>query len=205
MPYTTIVPSTAITSAWANSNVRDQVISYFADAAARNLAISAPTEGIMTYQADSNSFTVYSGSAWSTVGPVHGAWNTYTPTLTQSVAVTKTVSYASWTRNGRTISVNVLLTVTSTGTAANPILIGLPVSAAGSANVPIGTGSVYDSSTTIMYPGIAVWQSATTCGIFGAATGGGLLGQIGMSAALTNTPTADLVMLSLTYEAASDA
>lgn len=49
MPYTTVVPGTAITASWANANVRDQVITPFASESARDSAITSPIEGMSTY------------------------------------------------------------------------------------------------------------------------------------------------------------
>ena len=51
MPYTTSVAGTVITAAWANANVRDQAVTPFASAAARNSAISSPVVGMVEYLA----------------------------------------------------------------------------------------------------------------------------------------------------------
>jgi len=56
MPWTTNVAATTITAAWANTNVRDQVISLFATTVARDAAIVTPTEGLFAYTTDTNSF-----------------------------------------------------------------------------------------------------------------------------------------------------
>lgn len=45
MAYTTIVTGTAITSSWANADVRDQVVVPFASSAARSSAITSPVTG----------------------------------------------------------------------------------------------------------------------------------------------------------------
>jgi len=201
--YHDFVAAEVLTAANLEDYCQNQAVMRFATSTTRDSALaSVKTEGMVAYLEDVNTLTIYTGSTWSTVGPVLGAWMTYTPTLTQSGAVTKTVTSASYMRIGRTVVCNVLLTVTGAGTAANPILIGLPINAAGPSNAPMGSGAVYDVSATTMYPGISVFQSATTCGIFGAATGGGLLGQHGFTLALA---AGDLIMLAITYEAAADA
>jgi hypothetical protein len=64
MPYTTVVPGTAITASWANANIRDQVITPFATATARDAAITSPVEGMVEYLADDDSICYYDGSAW---------------------------------------------------------------------------------------------------------------------------------------------
>ena len=47
MPYNTPVSGTAITVAFHNTNVRDQAVSQFASAAARDAAITAPVAGMV--------------------------------------------------------------------------------------------------------------------------------------------------------------
>lgn len=69
MPYTTNVPSTTITAAWGNSNVRDQVVTAFASAAARTSAVTSPVEGMVSYLADSKRVEMYNGTAWVRVAP----------------------------------------------------------------------------------------------------------------------------------------
>lgn len=66
MPWTTLVPSTPITSAWANANVRDQVVSVFASAAARGAAMPSPAAGALTYLQDSRRVEQYTtaGTGW---------------------------------------------------------------------------------------------------------------------------------------------
>lgn len=66
MPYTTNVPSTTITAAWGNANVRDQVATPFANAAARDSAITSPVDGMICYLIDVDRYERYKASA--------GAW-----------------------------------------------------------------------------------------------------------------------------------
>jgi hypothetical protein len=65
--YTTVVPGTAITASWANANVRDQVVTPFATALARDSAITAPVEGMICYLADVDQFWYYNGSLWAPI------------------------------------------------------------------------------------------------------------------------------------------
>jgi hypothetical protein len=67
VPYTTNVAGTTITAAWGNSNVRDQVVTPFATAAARTSAIASPVQGMLSYRNDLGSgggFEGYNGTAW---------------------------------------------------------------------------------------------------------------------------------------------
>jgi len=64
MPRTTLVAGTTITAAWANTNVRDQVVTPFASAAARDSAIVSPIEGQYAHLNDTNYLTHYNGTVW---------------------------------------------------------------------------------------------------------------------------------------------
>ncbi len=134
--------------------------------------------------------------------PMNG-YESFTPTLVQSGAVTKTVNNARFLRIGRMIHVMVELTVTGTGTAANAVRVGLPVSAAagGVGSFDIGVGHIYDTSVPTLFTGnvnlatadaVQFWPSAD-----GAATA---LGVRAFTAALAS---GDLVRYSALYEAAT--
>lgn len=130
------------------------------------------------------------------------AWTPYTPTLTQSGAVTKTVTYAKYQRVGRLIHFAVNLSITGTGTASNVVLVGLPVAAsAGFDGCQLGPGLIYDSSASTVYNGNAAVVGTTTAHIWPAADGAvTALGGRAFTAALAS---GDLIRMSGTYEAAS--
>ncbi len=182
-----------------------QGIMRFADASARNTALSGVlTEGLWAYLIDTTSLTVYTGSAWSTVGPVHGAWTTYAPTLTQSGSVTHTATYAKYMRVGRTIIGQAYLAVTGSGTGGNAVTISLPVTAgAPTSGIAVGSGVITDSSAGLYYNGTAFLASSTTVAIYHGAGGvASALGVNGFSAALAS---GDVVSVAFTYEASADA
>ena len=130
-----------------------------------------------------------------------GAWTAYTPTLTQSGAVTKTVTSARYMKVGRMVTAVVYLTCTGSGTASNPVLIGLPVAAA-AINLRVGVGQIVDASAGfVAYNGIAEILTTTTVRLWPASTDSGdVLGNVVFTAALANN---DQVHISVTYEAAS--
>lgn len=129
------------------------------------------------------------------------AWTSYTPTLTQSATITKTVNSAKYTKVGRIVTVKVNLTCTSSGTALNPVIIGLPVAAAASDNGPIGQGLIYDASAVDDVAGLVILQSTTTVQLVSCRSAGNILGLGGgFNAALVNT---DQVRFSAVYEAAT--
>jgi hypothetical protein len=79
------VPGATVLSAWGNK-VRDRVINPFANAAARNSAITSPVEGMVAYLADVDRLCFYTGSVWAWVpGQVLARGNrATTSTLTTS-------------------------------------------------------------------------------------------------------------------------
>lgn len=90
------------------------------------------------------------------------AWTGFTPTLTQPGAITKTVNYAKYQRVGRLIVAQYSLSVTAAGTAANPVLIGLPVACAHAVAIAIGSVMIYDASAPFRYNGTAELVTAST-------------------------------------------
>lgn len=116
------------------------------------------------------------------------AGTNFTPTLTQSGAVTKTVTRAKYFRFGNWVIALYHLTVTGTGTANNAITVSLPVTAAYAANAHCGAGRIF---ATTNFPGIACLTSTTTAGLLDTTTSttGVFLGQTGSAAtgALANT------------------
>ncbi len=95
--------------------------------------------------------------------PEYAASLTYTPTLTQSGAVTKTVDFANYYQIGKLVLAWVNLTVTGSGTSANAVVMGLPVTAinVASGRYWMGPGQIYDSSLDDYYPVFATWISTT--------------------------------------------
>lgn len=83
------------------------------------------------------------------------AWTGFTPTLTQSGAVAVTVNYARYRVVGKVVYLQVLLTVTGTGTTNNAIVIGaLPAAIAPlqtGATRCIGTALIGDNSAGTHY------------------------------------------------------
>ena len=130
------------------------------------------------------------------------AWEAYVPTLTQSATVTKTVTYANFIRVGRMVNVVVNLAVTGTGTAANNVVVGLPVAAATAAvNSPIGMAMLFDTSAGGFYRAVLELNTTTACILRGVTTTGvDALGTTTFTAALAS---GDSVRFFATYEAAT--
>src|SRR6202008_3829061 len=119
---------------------------------------AVPYAGGLIYESDTNSYVARdNANTWLTAVPL-GGWLNYVPTFTQSTTITKTTNYARYIQVGKIITVSVYLTATGLGTAANPILIALPVSANGSVQflAPLGTAMFFDSSAGGRHQCVAV-------------------------------------------------
>lgn len=182
--------------------LQEQTVMVFATAAARDTALAtAKSEGMTTYQLDSNSYTVYTGSVWATTGPVHGS-QTWTPTWTQGATITKSVQQATYTRGpGREITANFSMTATSAGTVSSPILFGLPVAAAASVQA-LGTITMFDASSSIFQPGLAYNQGGSA---FGVIITNGTSAAVATALPSGAIASGDLAFAEVRYQAAADA
>lgn len=92
-----------------------------------------------------------------------GQWTTPTvPTITQGVAVNKTVSHTRYVKLGRLVIGRYSFNITSSGTSANPIFVTTPVTAAFAGNIPVGSGWHFSSTAARNMPLIAALNATTT-------------------------------------------
>ena len=66
--YRTFASGEVLTSVNVQTYLQDQVVATFANATARNAAITSPTEGMHCYLSDVDQTQSYSGSAWVQLG-----------------------------------------------------------------------------------------------------------------------------------------
>jgi hypothetical protein len=131
----------------------------------------------------------------ATLNTIGAAWVDYTPTLTQGVTVTKTISHARYCQIQKTVIVSMFLYATSAGTAGQFVTVGLPI-APKSAGTQLGTGFIYDASTNVLYNVSPTFSTGTLFDMF-YQTGNGF----GVSPAITLANT-DQLRFNLTYEVA---
>jgi hypothetical protein len=124
-----------------NGYVADQVVMYFASAAARSAALTIPTAGMITYRADGAVVEFYNGSAWVALSSATtiNASNVIN-TLTSSTATSYTVQEAD---QGTTLRFTAAGTVTATVGTATAFTSGerVDIIADGAAGVRITAGS----------------------------------------------------------------
>jgi hypothetical protein len=178
-----------------------QSVMRFADTSARNTALSGVlTEGMCAYIVADNVLTVYSGSAWSTIGPVHGGLVTWTPAVTQGVSVTATIGWAVHQRVGRLVTAQAYIICTSSGTLSSRIVVSLPVTASSSYanNTALGAGYITKTGAATNYNCTVALESTTSVNFVQPT---GLAGQV-VPTTLVNT---DVITFSVQYAAAADA
>lgn len=130
------------------------------------------------------------------IAPYTGALTAWTPGWTQGATITKTVAQATYSRVGRQMTANLNMTATSAGTAANAILIGLPVAAAASVQA-VGIAILFDASSSTFSLYGAYMQGPNTFGLI----------STGAPAGVATTPTiasGDILFAALHWEAATD-
>lgn len=110
--YKSFTDGSVLTAADVNTYLNEQSVMAFASAAARTAAITAPTEGMVTYQLDTNSLYYYTGSAWQGLDLLDGtatrfkvdqtreAWNVVASAATGTINVdVRTASIWYYTSN----------------------------------------------------------------------------------------------------------
>ena len=157
--YKDFVAGTTLAAADLEDYCELQSVMRFASAAARDTALSAvKTEGMMAYLVDVNTLTVYTGTAWSTVGPLHGALTSYTPTWS-GITLGSSTQVAEYSRIGRMVFFKVQLTL-NTATVTTPVTFTLPVTGTELLQFP---AYLQDVAGSVNYTGAAVMTSTTVC------------------------------------------
>jgi hypothetical protein len=201
--YTTVVAGTTITAAWGNANVRDQVVTPFASSAARASAITAPVEGMVSHLNDANTLGVYSGAAWSSIGPVHGLWTAYSPAWTANGGSAPVIGNGTldgfYQRIGRTVHFMARMVAGSTttfGSGSSPWRFTVPVAAGGSTWEQLIGATYLDVSGSTYLP-------ATTDGIID--TSSTFVEYKVLNATTMAWAVGDKVLINGTYQCGSDA
>ena len=131
----------------------------------------------------------------ATLNTIGAAWVDYTPTLTQGVTVTKTVVQARYCQLQKTVIGQMVLNVTSAGTAGNFVLVGVPLTARATNGMSV-FGYIYDANTNLIYNVTGYMYTTTTMAFF-YQTGS----AFGVSPAVT-LASGDQIALNFSYEIA---
>ena len=111
MPRKVFVAGEILTAADVNTNLMDQAVMVFDDAAARTAAIPSPIEGMVTYLKDDDSLTKFNGSAFVPVG-----------TVLQMQSVVKTDTFTTTSTSPATIT-GLSVTITPSSTSSKVLVL----------------------------------------------------------------------------------
>lgn len=198
MPYTTLVAGNVITASWANASVRDQVVTPFASASARDSAITVPVEGMLSFLADSDSFVWYDGSAWQ--GLDAPGWTSYSPTWTGASSDpvidngTITGAYRRVPGSDLVVVTGRILMGSATTYGSGRWIVSLPVTAT-DATVGAGSAVCYDASVSTGERAAVCWFNSSTTLRFSSSGG-----EVGASSPFT-WATSDQLRWTFMYEA----
>lgn len=125
------------------------------------------------------------------------SWQTWTPVLSQGVAITSTIQEAAYKiSNSTQITVAFRITATSAGTLGSPVTVALPISAAYSGSFQsIGSAVVYNATSGYAYVGMAALEGtanmrfATNYGTSAFFTGQGPSYALGIGSIVSATVT----------------
>jgi len=105
--------------------------------------------------------------AASTLNTIGAASVSYTPTLTQGVTVSKTITVARYFQYQKMIIGQVGMNITSSGTSGQRILVGLPLTSNTASEIIVGSFLVVGGASHFGNKvGQAIQQSTTTVGGF---------------------------------------
>lgn len=151
-------------------------------------------DGVPLYAAQLNAIRDF-------MSAVAGAWNSYTPTISQGSAtdIGKTVTYAKYTRVGKRVEVQLKLAVTVNGGGSGAIRVTLPVTAATS-GLTIGSGMYLNQDGTLT-PAVVRSATTTTIELVRTDAAGTSTSAVGAAPAL-ECSNGDVIMAEFAYESA---
>ena len=167
---------------------------------------ASPYDGQVIYENDTNRTLVWNGSVCDILSDMR-AWTTYTPTLWQSVTITKTVNHARYIQFGKIVMGSVYMTATSSGTSGLTIRTGFPVTPIASIynntqsfGAVIGSGGFYKASGAVQYDitVACIGAGSNSMGFYSDGSGGSLFGQYPN----VQMVSGDHIFFKFTYEAA---
>lgn len=205
--YKDFTAGMVLTAADLEDYCQNQTTMRFASASARDTALSAVlTEGLRAYLIDTNSECIYSGAAWSTIGPVHGGEVAYSPTLT-NLTIGNGAVVANYRRFGRDIRTSGRITFGTTTTMGTGPRITLPVAPANELEIESEAGVKFFDSSTGSYNGRIggelLYVSGSTVEFVGRSYASAPVTQVTSTSPLT-WATSDVIWWKIWYEAAAD-
>lgn len=159
MAYKTFVAGTEGLASDINTYLMKQTVMVFANTTARDAALTAPTEGMVTYQEASDHLTIYNGTAWI---PFDTKITTYTPTFTNFTLGNGVINQARYWKLGKIIFLVVDVSLGTTSSVTGQIQVSLPSTAYASA---LNQGSLEMTIAGTTYIGSLRGVSTTVTGL----------------------------------------
>ena len=170
---------------------------------------ASPIDGLLWYNSTADILSIYNGSAWQQIANggtanTFGTWTTFTATCVQATTPTQTLTYARYSRIGKTIMGNVYIsfsagTAGTAGTAITVTTSGLPA--------PVRQLNVCSYAFNKSGYGFntgTVQLNTTPTFIFYQGTGGTYDSQLGATPSVSiGNSSSDHIEFSFTYEAAT--
>jgi len=172
-----------LTAGAVNTNLMDQAVMVFADAAARTAALGSPSEGMVTYLEDTDSLQLYTTS-WGPVSPA------ITPGDLPAGSVLQVVSTALTSVYSESMSENEISSDVVTGLTAAIT----PVSA--SSKIRVDVSSFLSSSSDFGLGGFVIRRGSTAIGVADAA---GNRARLSAGGGVNNSNIVDVATVSQTF------
>jgi hypothetical protein len=198
----TFAPGEVLTASNVMNYLQDQVIQTYAGTAARGSAIgTAVSEGMVSYLADSKYVEVFDGSDWISALPV-GAWQSYTPSFVNFTLGNGTITASKYVQIGKTVHLQVSVTLGSTSVVGTQPTISLPISAK---NDFVGQYATVSGCTLFAGSSLGVGTvqliTTTTCRMFVIRADATYSTSAGVTATIPGTwTTGNFFGFSFTYE-----
>jgi hypothetical protein len=142
--YKVFTNGSVLNASEINDNLMNQAVMVFSNAAARDAALTSPTEGMTVYLNDVNYLFIYSGTTW-VPSLSNDSWTAYTPTITAASGSFTSVSATGLhKRIGKVCHVIINISITTNGTAAGNIRATVPFSQ----SAGIATGLYRENNVT---------------------------------------------------------
>jgi hypothetical protein len=198
MAYKTFVNGAVLPASDMNTYLMNQTVMVFADATARDAALTSPTEGMFAYLTGNDHYTIYNGSSWQKFDI---ATTAYTPTLSGFSLGTGGTSQGYYSRMGNWCTFNVYLGFGTGLSFTGAINISLPITQASTPRFH-ATGRGNPSSTSYLLQAVAA-TGTNTFNVYAVGSSGAYATFNLTGAAIPNTWVAgNTLTITGTYEVA---
>lgn len=200
--YKTFNAGNILTASDVQTYLQDQTVMVFASTAARDAAITSPSEGMIAYSTADDSYYHYSGSAWI---PFVFTWKSWTPTINNVTLGTGYTLSATYAQIGKTVIANFYFALGSTSAITGDVNFSLPVNhSSTNRSMASGNSTLVDASPAARYSGMCYPLGAPSyCYVRVYNASGTYTTQTALTSLIPITwTTSDSIACTIVYEAA---